>query len=216
MIEFNLVQGERGSARWAHPISFAVPRGGTQVIRARSSYSAPLFRLCLGFSEPISGQVTVDEKEPWRLGRSEVRELRRGIGSALDPDGLVANLTLRMNLIIPLIYATGLQIEEARERAESILSVMHLTMWAELRPAGLPAEVRQTAALARALAPRPTMLMLDNPLPSVDARETRRLLSLCKMQVETILIATHRNDGILHEFADAAWVWDEDGFRVAA
>ncbi|MEX2177105.1 MAG: ATP-binding cassette domain-containing protein [Gemmatimonadaceae bacterium] len=216
MIDVSLVQGERGATRWSHPVSFQVPRGTAHVIRTRSALSAPLFRLCLGFSEPVSGQVVVDGREPWRLGRADIRALRRDIGSALEPDGLVANLTLRMNLIVPLIYATGLQFEDALDRSEKMLSVMHLTMWADLRPAALPAEVRQTAALARALAPRPSMLMLDNPLPSVDARETRRLFSLCKMQVETMLIATHRNDGILHEFADATSVWDDDGFRMAA
>jgi hypothetical protein len=31
-----------------------------------------------------------------------------------------------------------------------------------------------------------------------------------------MLVATHRNDGILHEFADAVWEWDDDGFRMAA
>ena len=216
VIDVAHVSGERKATRWAHPVSLQVQRGSAHVIRTRSALSSPLFRLCLGFTEPISGDVRIEGKAPASLGRGDIRALRRGIGSVLDPDGLVANLTLRMNIVVPLIYATGLEFEEAMERAESMLSVMHLTMWGDLRPAGLPGEIRQTAALARALASRPAVLMLDNPLASVDMRETRRLLSLCKMQVETMLIATHRNDGILHEFADQTWIWDDDGFRVAA
>lgn len=216
VVGMNHVAGERAATRWAHPVSFTVERGATHLIRTRSALSTPLFRLCLGFSEPSSGEIVVEGREPWRLARQEIRELRRGIGSVLEPDGLVANLTLRMNVVVPLIYATGLQFEEAMERADQMLNVAHLTMWADLRPAGLPAEIRQAGALARALASRPAVLFLDNPLASVDIRETRRLLSLCKMQVETMLIATHRNDGILHEFADATWLWDDDGFRTAA
>lgn len=216
VIELAHVQGERSAVRWAHPVSLQVPRGSAHVIKTRSALSAPLFRLCLGFAEPASGAVRVNGQEPWRLGRNDVRALRRDIGSVLEPDGLVANLTLKMNIAVPLIYAAGVAFEEAMERTEQILNVTHLTMWGELRPAALPAEVRQAASLARALALRPAVLMLDNPLASVDARETRRLLALCKMQVETMLIATHRNDGIVHEFADASWVWDDDGFRVAA
>ena len=163
-----------------------------------------------------AGRVSVNGQLPASLGRNEVRDYRRCIGTLLDPDGLVSNLTLRMNLIVPLVYATGLEFDEAAARAEQTLDVMHLTMWAEQRPAALPAEVRQTAALARALSPRPTLMLLENPIASVDHKETRRLLSLCRMQAETLLVATHRNDGILHEFADEVWQWDDDGFRVAA
>lgn len=216
VVDLNLVQGERTSTRWSHSVSLAVERGQTHLIRTKSTLSAPLFRLCLGFSEPSSGHVRVEGTEPWRLERGAVQGLRRSIGSLLEPDGLVANLTLRMNLVVPLAFATGLDFEEAVARADSVLDVMHLTMWAEVRPAALPAEVRQTAALARALAPRPPLLMLENPLASVEPREARRLLSLCRVQAETLLIATHRNDGILHEFADAVWEWDDDGFRKAA
>jgi ABC-type nitrate/sulfonate/bicarbonate transport system ATPase subunit len=121
-----------------------------------------------------------------------------------------------MNLIVPLVFATGLEYEEAITRAESMLDVMHLTMWGDVRPAAMPAEVRQTAALARALSPRPELLLLENPLASVDNKETRRLLSLCRVQSETLLIVTHRYDSVLDEFSDAIWQWDEDGFRVAA
>ena len=216
VVEFAHVPGERSSVRWAKPVSFQVPRGTLHLIRTRSAFSNPLFRLALGFSDPSGGQVSVKGVEPSKLGRNEVRDLRRGIGSSLDPDGLLSNMSVKMNLVVPLVFASGLELADATARAESMLSVMHLSMWSDVRPAGLPAEVRQAVALARALSPRPDVLMLENPLASVDNRETRRLLSLCRAQSETLLIATHRNDGILHEFADAVWEWDDDGFRVAA
>lgn len=215
VIDFNMVHGERSALKWGSPVSFQVPRGNAVLIRTNSTLSAPLFRLCLGFSEPSAGSVTIGGRAPSALNRGEVREMRRGLGCALEPDGLVANLTLRMNLIVPLVFATGLEYEEAIARADNMLSVMHLTMWSDIRPASLPAEVRQTAALARALCPRPSLLLLENPLASVDNKETRRLLSLCRAQSETLLIATHRNDGILQEFADAVWEWDDEGFRMA-
>lgn len=215
VVDLAFLQGERTSVRWPHPVSLQLARGTAHVIRTKSEFSAPLFRLCLGFSEPTSGKVVVQGQEPWALSRTDIRDLRRSIGSCLEPDGLVANLTLKMNLIVPLVFASGLQFEDAMVRADQMLDVTHLTMWAEVRPASLPAEVRQTATLARALCLRPSLLLLENPLASVDNRETRRLLSLCRMQVETLLIATHRNDGILHEFAEVVWEWDDDGFRVA-
>ena len=216
VVDVSHVAGERHTTRWTKAVSFQVPRGSLLLIKTKSAYSAPLMRMCLGFSEPRAGQIAIDGKQPARLGRNDVQAFRRGIGTLLDPDGLVANLTIRMNLIVPLVYATGLEFEEAGTRADQMLDVMHLTMWSDVRPAALPAEIRQTAALARALVPRPSLLLLENPIASVDHRETRRLLSLCRVQAETLLVATHRADGILHEFADAVWVWDDDGFRMAA
>lgn len=216
VVVFSHVQGEKTAPRWHHPVSFVVERGTTHVIQTTSPFSGPLFRLCLGFSEPTTGSITVGGQQPWTLGRSEVRNLRRGIGSLLEPDGLVANLSLRLNLVVPLVFATGLEFDAAVVRADEMLTAMHLAMWADIRPASLPVEVRQTAALARALAPRPGLLLLENPLASTASRETRRLVAFCKAQVETVLIATHRSDGILNEVADVVWEWDEDGFRKAA
>jgi len=216
VIEFQHVHGERRSVRWDAPVSFQVQRGQTHLIRTTSELSAPLFRLCLGLSEPSSGTVTVAGTAPSALDRVATREFRRGLGSALEPDGLVANMSLKMNIIVPLVFAAGLDYEAAGERATSILNVMHLGMWSDVRPASAPAEVRQTAALARALASRPPVLLLENPIPSVDNKEMRRLMSLCRVQSETLLIATHRSEGILEQFADAVWQWDDEGFRVAA
>ena len=216
IVEFRHVPGERGTVRWAKPVSFQVPRGTLHLIKTRGAFSAPLFRLALGFSEPLGGDVRVQGQAPAALERHEIRRLRRGIGSVLEPDGLVANLTIRMNLVVPLVYGAGLEFSAALDRANEVIDVMHLGLWAEQRPAALPAEVRQAAALARALSARTDVLMLENPLASVDNRETRRLLTLCRTQAETLLVATHRNDGILHEFADAVWEWDDDGFRMAA
>jgi ABC-type lipoprotein export system ATPase subunit len=216
VVEFDQVAGERGALKWERTVSLKVPRGTLHLIRTRSTWSSPLLRLCLGFSEPSAGRVTVLGHEPAKLGRNEVRDFRRGMGCILEPDGLVANLTLRMNLMVPLVFASGLTTAEATERTDQILDIMHLTIWEQSRPAAMPLEVRETAALARALSSRPPMVLLENPLASVDTRETRRLLSLCRAQCETLLIATHRKDGILHEFADSVWEWDDDGFRVAA
>ena len=161
VVDFSLVHGERAAVRWPKPVSFLLRRGALILIKTKSAYSAPLLRMCLGFSEPSNGRVLVNGQAPAELGRNEVRDFRRGIGSLLDPDGLVSNLTVRMNVIVPLVYATGLDFNEAVVRADQTLDVMHLTMWADQRPAGLPAEIRQTAALARALASRP----VDDRLP---------------------------------------------------
>jgi ABC-type transporter Mla maintaining outer membrane lipid asymmetry ATPase subunit MlaF len=206
------VQGERGATRWPHPVSFQLARGQAMVIHTRSAFSAPLLRLCLGFSEPATGSVGVFGRAPATLSRNAVRAFRGSTGSVLDPDGLVSNMSVRLNLIVPLVYATGLPLAEASERADRMLEAMHLAIWAASRPPSLPAEIRQTVALARALCVRPALLLLENPLASVDARETQRLMSLCRTQAETVLVATHQTDEIMDGIADAVWDWTDEGF----
>ena len=65
--------------RPAHPVSFTVERGATHLIRTRSALSTPLFRLCLGFSEPSSGEILVEGREPWRLAREVAEGFECGI-----------------------------------------------------------------------------------------------------------------------------------------
>lgn len=218
VIRVDQVWGEAGAVRWsgAVPLSFRLPAGSLAVVRTTSTLSAALFRLLLGFAGPSSGTITVLGMSPHLLDRAAARALRRRVGCVLDPDGLVANLSVRMNLVVPLVYAAGLPLAEAEARADGVLDVMHLTMWRDLRPAAIPVEMRQTAALARALCVRPELLLLDDPLASVDERETRRLVSLCRAQAGSILIATHGITGIVDELADAVWDWDDEGLRPAA
>lgn len=212
VIDLAHVQGERGATRWPHPVSFQLGRGQAVVILTRGAFSGPLFRMCLGFSEPVSGTLSVFGRQPAALSRNEVRAFRSATGSVLDPDGLVSNMSVRLNLIVPLVYATGLSLEEASERADRMLEAMHLAIWSASRPSALPAEVRQTVALARALCVRPSLLLLENPLASVDGGETRRLMSLCRAQAETVLVVTHQDDDVMNAMADAVWDWSDDGF----
>lgn len=146
--------------------------------------------------------------EPLKLSRAAVRRFRARLGVGLRPGGLTANQTLRMNVITPLLYSGLADIVEAHQRADEVLEACGLTRWAHVRPDDVPPDVRQAAVLARALARRPELLILEDPLSSVDSARVEDLINVCRATVPTILIATHRLDDALNSMADSTRSWN--------
>ena len=203
-------------AEWPAPISIEVGEGGWVVIRTTPARSGALLRLCVGLDEPEApGVIELLGQRPGTLKRDAAFNFRRALGVALQPDGLVSNLSLLRNLVVPLVYSGHRSPDEADRRARVVLEEMHLTEWAEARPSELPPDLRQVAALARALAPEPKLLLLEDPLNAVRSRQALEVLEYCKRQVPTALITTFRRSEPLYDLADALMLWDARGLVAA-
>ena len=96
-----------------------------------------------------------------------------------------------------------------------MLDALSLLEWSDARPSDLPPDIRQVAALARALAPEPRVLLLEDPLSSVRSRQAMEVLHYCKRQVPTALVTTFRRSDPLYDVADALMLWDARGFVAA-
>ena len=202
--------------RWRHPLSLTVHEGAFIAIRTMPALSEQLFRFILGADQPASGSVSTFGRPAGALSGREVRTLRATIGSVLRPDGLVANMSVWKNITIPLIFASGMNRTQVADRAEEIIESFALGPVASLRPHAVSPDQRQIAALARAVAMNPALLLLDEPLASVGSVDTGPLFALCRQFVPTILAATHRRNTALYESADDVLLWDEMGLRPAA
>jgi ABC-type nitrate/sulfonate/bicarbonate transport system ATPase subunit len=128
----------------------------------------------------------------------------------------MANITVRANVVLPLVFGDGLSSDEARHRADEVLGRFALEEWAERRPSDLSPDTRQVAALARAVAARPDVLLLHDPLTSVPNAEARRLLRICRDYAATIFAAVHGEEEAVCTTADAAMTWDAQGCRELA
>ncbi len=195
------------------PISLEVPAGAFVTIVTSPVQGSGLFRVLLGFDRPVSGAVRVLGDDPAALSAPALRRFRRRVGSSLLPDGLMANVTLRANVALPLLFGDGCSTDEADACADEILGRFALHGWAERRPADLPPDKRQVATLARALAARPELLLLQDPLTSVANSEAVRLMRLCREYAATIVAAVHDDDEAVCRLADTSAVWDETGYR---
>ena len=211
------VRPRRPVAEWTDAISFDVADGEWFVVRTTPARSAALLRLCVGLDEPAPpGVMTVFGVAPGALGRDAAFTFRRSLGVALQPDGLVSNLSLLRNLVVPLVYSGQRSPDEANTRARAVLEMLELTGWADARPSELPPDIRQVAAIARALAPEPRVLVLEDPLNAVRSRMAVAVLDRCKASVPSAIITVFRRFEPLYDIADHLVLWDARGFVAAA
>ncbi len=203
----------RPASEWTEPVSFDVPEGEWFVIRTTPVRSGELLRLCCGLDEPAPpGIMEVLGENPGSMRRDAVFNFRRSLGVSLQPDGLVSNLPLIRNLIVPLVYSGNRSPAQATQRAEAVLEMLELTNWAQARPSELPPDLRQIAAIARALAPEPKALVLEDPLNAVRSRMASAVLDRCKAIVPSAIVTVFRRFEPLYDIADHLVLWDSRGF----
>jgi ABC-type transporter Mla maintaining outer membrane lipid asymmetry ATPase subunit MlaF len=190
------------------PLNLDVPEGALCVLHAAPSLFGPLLRACAGLLPLASGSVEVLGVDPTRLSRRDAQRFRRRLGVGLRPGGLMSNQTLRMNVVTPLLYSGIASPAEAERRASDALASCGLARWGDHRPDETPPDVRQAAVLARALARRPEVLLLEDPLSSVDSPRMEQMLNECRRLVPTILVASHRWDPALARAADLTSSWN--------
>lgn len=126
-------------------------------------------RMLAGFETPSDGQVLVEGKD---ITLTPVN--KRDIGMVFQSYALFPHMSVRENI------AFGLKVlkvpgEAASKRIEEVMSLMHLTPYADRAPAQLSGGQQQRVALARAVVIEPKVLLFDEPLSNLDAQLRERM-----------------------------------------
>lgn len=131
----------------------------------------------------VAGQFPVDAGQVWVGAREVTAEAahRRGIGAVWQDGALWPHLNVRENVAFALEQLRVPE-EEVRRVVHEVLSVVGLDSVGERRPGELSAGQRQRAALARALAIGPAVLLLDEPFTALDARGREEMFLLVRQQ----------------------------------
>jgi ABC-type lipoprotein export system ATPase subunit len=201
---------------WCGPTDIDIADGAFFVIRTTPSRARHMARLVLGLDAPAVGTVEVLGLALHSASRAALDRVRRSLGSVLQPDGLLGTFTLEANLALAASVRGALHAGASRAAARDMLARCGLADAATTRPGGVAPDIRQTAALARALVCGPEMVVLDDPIAAVKSRSAVELYRLCRKMARTVVILTHRRNDVLYDLADVVALWDSEGFRTDA
>ncbi|MEU8618104.1 ABC transporter ATP-binding protein [Streptomyces sp. NPDC048623] len=138
------------------------------VVGPSGSGKSSLLAVAGGLQRPTSGTVHIAGTELTALSDKErTAARRRHIGFVFQQSNLLASLTVREQLLLPL-HIAGRFDTAARARADELIEAVGLTHRAGSRPHQLSGGERQRAGLARALMTSPAVLLVDEPTSALD------------------------------------------------
>ena len=192
IITLEHVNKELGKRQILKDVTMAVKQGDIfGYLGPNGAGKTTTIRIILGLLAATSGKVSL-------LGQDvQVDKVRKKIGFVLEADGLYDNLTASENL---LYYARLYDIPQPVQKVEKVLKQVGLAERARDKVATYSKGMRQRLALARAIAPDPEILVLDEPTAGVDPTgqiEIRQLmLDMIQKEHKTILLSSHNLDEV--------------------
>ena len=174
-------------------VSFGIEKGKLVALLGPSgSGKTTLLRMIAGLENPNSGDIFIDGKRV-----NDIPASKRGIGFVFQNYALFRYMTVFDNV------AFGLELQkmpkkQIKERVKELLELTGLSGMEKRYPNQLSGGQRQRVAFARALAPNPLVLLLDEPFAAIDANVRTELRSWLKEMVEklgiTSIFVTHDQD----------------------
>ncbi len=184
-------------------INLQVARGNLLAVYGPSgSGKTTLLFLLGGLDKPTSGRIYFDGVEVTNMNERRLSKLRRNaFGFVFQNYNLVDELTVLENVMLSMMFE-GKTVHEMRSRAEQLLHRMGITGKERRRPSQLSAGEQQRVAVARAIANRPQLVLMDEPTGNLDQENSVELMRLVAEMIEgeraTCIVATHNLD-IVHE-----------------
>jgi len=140
------------------------------------SGKSTLLRMLAGFERPTEGRIFLDGQDI-----TDMPPYERPINMMFQSYALFPHMTVEQNIAFGL-KQDGLPKEEVEARVKEMLGLVQMTQYAKRKPHQLSGGQRQRVALARSLAKRPKLLLLDEPMGALD----KKLRS--QMQLELVQI----------------------------
>ena len=180
-------------------IDLHLERGAFLAVVGKSgSGKSTLINLLTGIDRPTSGTIKVAGEAVTGKTESELAAWRgRNVGIVFQFFQLLPTLTIAENTILPMDLTRAVPAGQRRQRAMDLLSRVGIADQADKFPAMLSGGQQQRAAIARALANDPPLLVADEPTGNLDSKTAEGVLALFSGLAAagtTIVIVTHEHD----------------------
>ncbi|HYG57608.1 MAG TPA: ABC transporter ATP-binding protein [Symbiobacteriaceae bacterium] len=176
------------------PTSMSIDEGEfVAVVGPSGSGKSTLLHLLGGLDRPTAGRVLLDGREMYALSETELSIFRRRkIGFVFQFYNLIPVLSAEENIVLPLLL-DGRPVDQAY--IDELLAFLGLTDRRHHLPGALSGGQQQRAAIARALATKPALILADEPTGNLDSRSSQEVIDLLCLSArryhQTLVMITH-------------------------
>jgi putative ABC transport system ATP-binding protein len=203
LIELSLVTKSFSSASGTFnalkEVSLGIARGQLVAITGKSgSGKSTLLHIIAGIDKPTRGSVSINGIQVDKLSESALASWRgKNIGVVFQFFQLLPTLTVLENVMLPMDFCNTYAVRERKDRALALLDRVGIREQAPRLPATLSGGQQQRAAIARALANDPPIIIADEPTGNLDSQTAASVFGLftnLAAEGKTVVIVTHEKE----------------------
>jgi putative ABC transport system ATP-binding protein len=165
------------------------------IVGKSGSGKSTFLNMLTGIDHPSQGTVAINSTEVHTLNESRLATWRgANIGIVFQFFQLIPTLSIRENLLLAMDFVNVIPRKERARRAETLLAQVAVSQHADKLPAALSGGEQQRAAIARALANDPPILVADEPTGNLDSKTAEAIQKLfvrLARSGKTVIVVTH-------------------------
>lgn len=184
-------------------VSFSLPVGSMSILLGASGAGKSIIlKLILGLLRPDAGTIHVNGQRIDDMPEQRLMQVRTDIGMLFQENALFDSLTVAENVGYRLYEETDMPLDDVRSRVTEVLGFIGLANYLDRAPSELSGGQRRRVALARAMAAKPSLLLLDDPTTGLDpitaATVNDEIVKLRDLEKVTSLLVTHQIRDAFH------------------